>query len=185
VRQSLSRVKITTQLLCTFKASNQTQHYQSHKRTYNPISLTPTAKMNELNITKRYRCTHGQCTKLFKRNEHLTRHILTHSGVKPFICSKCPRDFSRLDALQRHQRAFHKPLEHASAPLSPPHSPCEILVYPVGALFELRQAAATEATLEMVPVVSVGSMDDSGSKGEGEIVRCSNGDRLSISSLIC
>jgi uncharacterized Zn-finger protein len=136
----------------------------------------------ELNITKRYRCTHAQCTKSFKRNEHLARHILTHSGVKPFVCTRCPRNFSRLDTLQRHQRSFHKALESATAPLSPPYSPSESLAYPVvGALFELRQAAAT---LEMVPVVLAECMIDSGSEEEGSIVKHADNNRLSIASLI-
>jgi hypothetical protein len=69
-----------------------------------------------------------------------------------------------------------------ATPLSPPHSPNQSEVYPVGALFELRQA---EKTLEMVPVVAVECMEDSGSEGDGSIVGRDEGSRVSISSLVC
>ncbi|KAI8905495.1 hypothetical protein EDD86DRAFT_173001, partial [Gorgonomyces haynaldii] len=42
------------------------------------------------------------CSQNFKRAEHLARHLLTHSGLRPFQCSRCPKAFSRLDALKRH-----------------------------------------------------------------------------------
>ena len=72
--------------------------------------------------------------------------------------------------------------EYASAPLSPPYSPGHSIVYPVGAIFELRQAAEV---LEMVPVVSVECMDDSGSEGEASINVKDGTSRLSIASLVC
>ncbi|KAJ3010459.1 hypothetical protein HKX48_007394 [Thoreauomyces humboldtii] len=51
---------------------------------------------------KRYAC--GSCTLCFRRAEHLARHVLTHSGDKPFQCGVCSRGFSRADALRRHDR---------------------------------------------------------------------------------
>lgn len=46
-------------------------------------------------------CTY--CGHRFSRDEHLERHILTHSGVKPFRCRLCHMSFARRDLLGRHQ----------------------------------------------------------------------------------
>ena len=44
------------------------------------------------------------CSKQFSRSEHLTRHLLIHSGEKAYPCFCCDKKFSRLDQLQRHER---------------------------------------------------------------------------------
>ncbi|KAH7339206.1 hypothetical protein BKA66DRAFT_555225 [Pyrenochaeta sp. MPI-SDFR-AT-0127] len=45
-------------------------------------------------------CTY--CGQSFTRDEHLERHILTHTNVKPFKCFTCHMSFARKDILQRH-----------------------------------------------------------------------------------
>ncbi|KAL2919962.1 hypothetical protein HK105_200028 [Polyrhizophydium stewartii] len=49
---------------------------------------------------RRHAC--GHCAAAFQRAEHLDRHVLTHSGARPFACARCARGFARLAALQRH-----------------------------------------------------------------------------------
>ncbi|EEU48323.1 uncharacterized protein NECHADRAFT_90580 [Fusarium vanettenii 77-13-4] len=46
-------------------------------------------------------CPH--CTRVFKRSEHLGRHVRTHTKEKPFVCT-CGAAFARRDLLTRHQR---------------------------------------------------------------------------------
>ncbi|KAH5008033.1 hypothetical protein HBI74_211040 [Parastagonospora nodorum] len=45
-------------------------------------------------------CTY--CGSSFTRDEHLERHILTHTNIKPFKCYTCHMSFARRDLLQRH-----------------------------------------------------------------------------------
>ncbi|KAF2871556.1 hypothetical protein BDV95DRAFT_43370 [Massariosphaeria phaeospora] len=49
------------------------------------------------------------CGQGFKRDEHLERHILTHTNVRPFRCRDCRLAFKRKDLLRRHYRSIHAP----------------------------------------------------------------------------
>jgi len=57
-----------------------------------PLLLTSTASLS---------CSH--CGKTFQRREHRDRHVLRHTGARPFVCQICNKSFSRNDTLVRHQ----------------------------------------------------------------------------------
>ncbi|CAG8944189.1 unnamed protein product [Penicillium salamii] len=46
------------------------------------------------------------CNRHFRREEHLQRHLLTHTKEKPFKCH-CSAAFARRDLLRRHDRIAH------------------------------------------------------------------------------
>ena len=71
-------------------------------------SLAETAEGNnscEVNIVvdKEFKC--AQCDKKFSGASSLSRHIKTHSNIKPFKCDECEKVFSRLSSLKRHKNS--------------------------------------------------------------------------------
>ncbi|KAI8324572.1 hypothetical protein GQ54DRAFT_249878, partial [Martensiomyces pterosporus] len=55
---------------------------------------------------RNYRCGVHSCAALFKRPEHLKRHMLTHTQQRPFRCSAqgCGKRFSRRDNYVTHKK---------------------------------------------------------------------------------
>ncbi|KAK2804987.1 hypothetical protein FQN51_001081 [Onygenales sp. PD_10] len=45
------------------------------------------------------------CRATFTRQEHLTRHLRSHTTEKPFKCPECGKGFSRHDVLHRHTQS--------------------------------------------------------------------------------
>ncbi|KAL4255168.1 STE12 transcription factor family protein [Pleurotus pulmonarius] len=54
--------------------------------------------------TKAYPCPLFSCGKMFKRMEHLKRHVRTHTMERPYACPRCTKRFSRSDNLNQHVR---------------------------------------------------------------------------------
>ena len=70
-----------------------------------PMRNIPVVELDNDGIERKHRC--GECGRTFKEAYHLTRHILIHTGEKPFGCSYCEKRFNRKDKLKLHTESQH------------------------------------------------------------------------------
>ena len=76
-----------------------------------PAPVSSTAQYEALSEDGKIRafvCPLFSCGRLFKRMEHLKRHLRTHTMERPFACSKCNKRFSRSDNLNQHMRTHER-----------------------------------------------------------------------------
>ena len=69
-----------------------------------PIRRARSATMMEMGPYphKSHSCPIPTCGRLFKRLEHLKRHVRTHTQERPYVCPHCNKAFSRSDNLAQY-----------------------------------------------------------------------------------
>ena len=80
---------------------NGSQANQRSDRPGGPVRRARSATMMELGPYphKSHSCPIPTCGRLFKRLEHLKRHVRTHTQERPYVCPHCNKAFSRSDNL--------------------------------------------------------------------------------------
>lgn len=86
---------------------------QSANENFIPVYVTP----NHLkNSEGRYICQ--QCEKTYTQIKHLKRHLLKHTGQKPYKCDYCDLTFARSDSKARHMIKCIQTQQHVQLPSS-------------------------------------------------------------------
>ena len=65
-------------------------------------SVTPGPSGDRDSPAKTFTCPVPACGRLFKRLEHLKRHVRTHTQERPYVCGICAKKFSRSDNLAQY-----------------------------------------------------------------------------------
>ncbi|XP_059484767.1 zinc finger and BTB domain-containing protein 49-like [Neocloeon triangulifer] len=135
------------------------QQQQQQQQTTTTISAV--SKHEEaLQAYKKYVCTY--CNKRFGWSTDLKRHILTHTGERPFQCQLCGATFTRNFLLQKHVIKLHSNNQCVvpvapTEPKKPPTSPGVLAVSPEppsGAATEVRKEIKVELLDTAVPPTS-------------------------------
>jgi transcription factor STE12 len=93
------------------------QHHAIHRTANGVFRRARSATVTEMGpySHKSHSCPIPMCGRLFKRLEHLKRHVRTHTQERPYICTLCNKAFSRSDNLAQHRRT-HETSADGSAP---------------------------------------------------------------------
>ncbi|KAL4077965.1 STE like transcription factor-domain-containing protein [Scleroderma citrinum] len=89
-----------------FTSDNHSHRMPHHSRSLTDSAISLFTSDNEASATtsKVFVCPLFTCGRLFKRAEHLKRHLRTHTMERPYQCDKCQKRFSRSDNLNQHLR---------------------------------------------------------------------------------
>ncbi|KAJ4414621.1 hypothetical protein N0V82_007804 [Gnomoniopsis sp. IMI 355080] len=102
-----------------------------------PGSAAAKAQVPQKDADGKFPCPH--CTKTYLHAKHLKRHMLRHTGDRPYMCVLCRDTFSRSDILKRH---FQKCSIRRGNPTGVSH-----LSHPAAHVKKSQQAAAKAAQM--------------------------------------
>lgn len=102
----------TSSISSSTTSSNNQSNMQNQEADTTAVGKKRTSKSTALSA-KAHACPVLQCSRKFKRLEHLKRHARIHTMERPFHCTYpgCQKSFSRSDNLSQHIKTHTKQLE--------------------------------------------------------------------------
>ena len=101
--ESIKSPSSSKPVVSTTNNPTQIQTLSSTKSSENYVSTT--TRTDGGNKEARFQC--GYCDKSFATPSKVKRHILTHTGEKPFVCQFCQRGFSQKVHMMEHISKHH------------------------------------------------------------------------------
>ncbi|XP_064628035.1 uncharacterized protein LOC135487844 isoform X3 [Lineus longissimus] len=83
------------------------EHYWSPGQESTPETARPSLSVHDMAQLKKYEQQCPHCPKKFYRRDHLRKHILVHTGEKPFACPHCTKAFTQKQSLKSHIVRYH------------------------------------------------------------------------------
>lgn len=101
---SSSNLRKRSPMSLTASSPTSTTSNSSNKQCHN----ASTADDEENTMTRHFDCPLSSCGKVFKRLEHMKRHLRTHTLERPYLCDLCGKRFSRSDNLAQHKKTHDR-----------------------------------------------------------------------------
>ncbi|ORX62810.1 STE-domain-containing protein [Hesseltinella vesiculosa] len=116
-RRSHDNVSEKRQGCCCHRHHGAAPHHHpySHAQHPPPVEAPSPAPIDNSAASRYYTCPMYSCRKIFKRLEHMKRHLRTHTMERPYLCPTCGKRFSRSDNLAQHKKTHRRHL--------PPYGP--------------------------------------------------------------
>lgn len=96
-------LKIDFQLLLLIFSILQCDEKPMIQRSRKHLAKTEDAQDSPKGNTENY-CE--RCDKRFSTRTNLTRHLLTHDGLKPYVCNVCGNAFTQNGSLKSHMVSY-------------------------------------------------------------------------------
>ncbi|XP_044748972.1 zinc finger protein Xfin-like [Coccinella septempunctata] len=116
VERGEQKHQLTRKMLPDLRPITKKVHDKYSEENVNPLTFCEVTldegkanhldKIESARKTKKYKCLY--CKKCFGWSTDLKRHLLSHTGEKPFKCISCNLSYARKFILHKHINKYHK-----------------------------------------------------------------------------